>query len=158
MESYYRALQHSKSTIASFYIPPVPGDKPLPDIALNGNVVPDGAAMQETYLRQLPQARFEILVVDCHPINTTYPKLSGAVASPAATMSILVMAGGQVKFGGDAETTFSETFVLVPNPEPEPPRGPGGGREIGAELRGGIGSRRRQFLIQSQTFRTVAVT
>jgi len=148
VEAYYRALQHSKRTIASFYVPPVPGEKPLPRIVINGNELQSGAALQEIFEKQLPQARYRVLDCDCSIINPEYPQ-PGFAGKTTPSISMVVIVSGSVKFGDEPERTFSETFVLVPNHDSaQPPRS---GRD--ARNR----PRRDGFLIQSQNFRTVAL-
>ena len=140
-------MESHKSEIATFYVPPVPGDKPLPDITFNGNAIPNGAAVQEAFEKQLPQARFDVQTVDSSIINPKYPRPDGTLSkSLRGSISLLVIVGGQVKFAQEPNRTFSETFVLVPNHE-TPPAPPRGGRQ----------PRRSDFLIQSQTFRMVAL-
>ena len=139
--------------IASYYVPQVPGDKPLPDITLNGNPVPDGPSVQEIFQKQVPPAHFNIQSVDCTVINPQYPKPDGiASKSSNISISILVIIGGQVRFGQEPERTFSENFVLVPNhtPSPAPQR-------EGRYIRN-THQRRNEFLIQSQNFRMVALS
>jgi NTF2-related export protein 1/2 len=152
-EGYYKALENAKSTISSYYVPAVLGDKPLPDITLNGNPVPDGVSVQEIFQKQVSPAHFIIHSVDCSVINPQYPRLDGAASkSPGGSISVLVMVGGQVKFGQEPERTFNENFVLVPNhaPVPAPQRE---GRYVRHNPQ-----RRNEFLIQSQNFRMVALS
>jgi NTF2-related export protein 1/2 len=152
-EGYYKALESAKSTISSYYVPAVPGDKPLPDITLNGNPVLDGASVQEIFQKQVSPAHFTIQSVDCSVINPQYPRLDGSASkSPGSSISILVMVGGQVKFGQEPERTFNENFLLVPNhsPAPAPQRE---GRYVRHNPQ-----RRNEFLIQSQNFRMVALS
>jgi NTF2-related export protein 1/2 len=108
--------------------------------------------VQEIFQKQVPQAYFNIQSVDCSVINPQYPRPDGSAAkSPSSSISILVIIGGQVKFGQEPEKTFNENFVLVPNhaPAPAPQRE---GRYIRNQ------QRRNDFLIQSQTFRMVALS
>lgn len=153
MDTYYKALETSKSTIASYYVPPVLGDKPLPDITLNGNPVPDGQSVQEIFQKQVPPAHFNIQSVDCSVINPQYLRPDGAASkSLSSSISILVIVGGQVKFGQEPERTFNENFVLVPNHEPAPAP-----QREGRYIRNNQ-QRRNEFLIQSQNFRMVALS
>jgi NTF2-related export protein 1/2 len=129
------------------------GDKPLPDITLNGNPVPDGNSVQEIFQKQVPPAHFYIQSVDCSVINPQYPRPDGTASkSLSSSISILVIVGGQVKFGQEPERTFNENFMLVPNHEPTaaPQRD---GRYIRNNQQ-----RRNNFLIQSQNFRMVALS
>lgn len=125
----------------------MPGDKTLPDITFNGNAIPNGAAVQEAFANQLPQARYDVQTVDCSLINPKYARPDGTLAkSLRNSISLAVIVGGQVQFGQEPNRTFSETFVLVPNFDPPP-----------APQRGGRQPARNDFLIQSQTFRMVAL-
>ncbi|KAL1958724.1 hypothetical protein VTO42DRAFT_3843 [Malbranchea cinnamomea] len=154
VESFYRALETNRQTLASFYSPMVTS------ILFNGNIVADGAAVQDIFANQMPRARYEVQSYDCQIINSDYhapgtaPQApttgrhgSGAAAQAAKKMSLLVLVSGSVRFGDDKEARdlagergFSETFVLVPNPQ----------YESGPKGRG-----KKQFLIQSQNFRLV---
>ncbi|EFR01644.1 nuclear transport factor 2 domain-containing protein [Nannizzia gypsea CBS 118893] len=153
IQSYYSALDNARSTLSSFYAPTVT------NILFNGNIVADGASVQEIFVNQLPPTHYEVQSYDCQVLNPNYPvappSATDDVASPfgantnrntsdpAKSMSILVIVSGYVKFGEGKETWdspnrgFSETFVLIPNP----PSGP--------KARG------KQWLIQSQNFRIV---
>ena len=149
VESFYPALQSNRSTISSYYIPPsaMQGGVTLPTILMNGNPVESGAAVQEIFEKQMPPARYEIQSFDCQVLNRCYlPPESGHSDNKSGRQStLLVLVSGVVRFGEPREDppqrVFSETFVLVPNPDQSGPRG--------------RGSRRKDFLIQSQNFRHV---
>ena len=138
MQTYYPALDSNRSTLASFY-----SSAPT-KILFNGNTVADGNAVQEIFVNQMPASRYEIQSFDCQAINKAYPTPTpaGGVKSPqemtVKDMSILVLVSGYVQYGsrGIDRNGFSETFVLVPNPNTKP-------RE------------KNGWLIQSQAFRLV---
>ncbi|KAK2789914.1 hypothetical protein FQN53_000967 [Emmonsiellopsis sp. PD_33] len=145
VQSFYPALQSSRATIASFYAPTTS------KILFNGNIVADGASVQEIFTKQMPPARYEVQSYDCQIINLNYPGLASS-SRPSSTalaknMSLLVTVSGYVAFGETREPRelsnrgFSETFVLVPNPQAE---------AGGPKARG-----RKHWLIQSQNFRLV---
>ncbi|ODH45912.1 hypothetical protein GX48_08013 [Paracoccidioides brasiliensis] len=154
VQSFYPALQASRSTIASFYTPP----PTLCKILFNGNVVADGPSVQEIFAKQMPTTHYEVQAYDCQIINMNYPGLdatSGATGGSrplsgravARNMSILVTVSGSVRFGeerdpgGLSNRGFSETFVLVPNPQ--------------SDGHGGRAAGKKHWLIQSQNFRLV---
>ncbi|KAL1965937.1 hypothetical protein VTN77DRAFT_5070 [Rasamsonia byssochlamydoides] len=145
VQSFYSALQSNRGSIATFYSP-VPST-----ILFNGNVVADGAAVQDIFVNQLPPTRFEVQSFDCQVINRHYPTPTATgVKLPTQTtakdMSILVTVSGYVQFGESRDTPqrgFSETFVLVPNPA------------AGSAGAGAKGKGKKEWLIQSQNFRLV---
>ena len=104
----------------------------------------DGKAVQEIFVNQMPPTRYEIQSYDCQIINRAYPTptASGEVKNPqqisVKDMSVLVIVSGCVQFGerGINQRGFSETFVLVPNPNTK------------ARQKSG-------WLVQSQNFRLV---
>ncbi|KAF3481619.1 nuclear transport factor 2 domain-containing protein [Arthroderma uncinatum] len=155
VQSYYSALESARQTLATFYAPAVS------KIIFNGNVVADGASVQDIFVNQLPPAHHEVQSFDCQVLNPNYPTIPPTQADntaspfganpnrntpdPTKNMSILVIVSGYVKFGEGKETWdspnrgFSETFVLIPNPQ----------------ATGGPKGRGKQWLIQSQNFRIV---
>ncbi|OJZ87257.1 hypothetical protein ASPFODRAFT_206114 [Aspergillus luchuensis CBS 106.47] len=141
VQSFYPALENTRSTIASFY------SQPTAMILFNGNAVADGAAVQEIFVNQMSPTHYEVQSVDCQIINKAYPTpTSTGVKLPTETtvkdMSILVVVSGYVRFGESRDLPqrgFSETFVLVPNPSADGPKG----------------KRKREWLIQTQNFRLV---
>ncbi|QKX62720.1 uncharacterized protein TRUGW13939_09882 [Talaromyces rugulosus] len=135
VQAYHAALSWNKNSIAKFY------HATPTNILFNGNVIADGAAVEEIFTNQLPSARYEIQSVDCQIINKSYPVTTPAeTSSKSATknISILVVVSGYVQYGEkDApQHGFSETFVLIPNTE---------GKE----------KNKRDWVIQSQNFRLV---
>ncbi|KAJ5175285.1 uncharacterized protein N7482_001162 [Penicillium canariense] len=139
INTFYPALRNDRSSIGSFYLP-TPST-----ILFNGNSVADGAAVQDIFLNQMPDAHYEVQSFDCQILNRAYPTATATGVKPPSEMtvkdmSILVMASGHVRYGENRDQPqrgFSETFVLVPNPSSE------------------RGKRRRDWLIQSQNFRLV---
>lgn len=124
----------------------MPDGKPLPAIVFNGNVIPDAAAMQKMFQQQMPAAIYEVQAYDCQVMNPNYvaENAKGGVGSTGKNMTILVVVSGYVKLGEVREATmrgFSESFVLVPNPD-----------AVGAK---GRGRHIKEWLIQSQNFRLV---
>ncbi|PYI15834.1 NTF2-like protein [Aspergillus japonicus CBS 114.51] len=141
VNSFYPALQSNRATISSFY------SQQASTILFNGNVVADGAAVQEIFVNQMTPTHYEVQSFDCQIINRTYPTPTATgFKLPTETtikdMSILVIVSGFVRFGESRDLPqrgFSETFVLVPNPTADGPKG----------------KRRREWLIQTQNFRLV---
>ncbi|PKY02112.1 putative nuclear transport factor 2 domain protein [Aspergillus campestris IBT 28561] len=141
VHSFYPALQNNRAAIASFY------SKPTATILFNGNPVADGAAVQEIFVNQMPPAHYEFQSFDCQILNPTYPtptptgvKLPNQLS--VKDMSILVIVSGHVRYGESRDLPqrgFSETFILVPNPTSDAPKG----------------RRKREWLIQTQNFRLV---
>ncbi|KAI1906916.1 hypothetical protein LOZ53_001919 [Ophidiomyces ophidiicola] len=149
VQSFYNALQSARASISSFYC-----SAPV-SILFNGNIVTDGSSVQDIFLNQIPPAHYEVQSYDCQLLNANYPTTAGssttAAGRPGArstsrNMSLLVLVSGFVRFGDGRESFdmpnrgFSETFVLIPNPE----------------LDGGSKRRdKKHWLIQSQNFRLV---
>ncbi|EER25334.1 hypothetical protein DIZ76_011884 [Coccidioides immitis] len=150
VQSFYSALQSARPTISSFY------SQPSASILFNGNAVADGAAVQDIFMNQMPSTYYEVQSYDCQVLNPSYPTAAGLQpdiqgrprggAAAARNMSILVLVSGYVRFGEGKESFdtpnrgFSETFVLVPNPQAD----------------GGFKGRgKKHWLIQSQNFRLV---
>ena len=145
VESYYTALARARSTLATFYVVPSTPESVKPTIVLNGNAVPDGTAVQEIFDKQMPPARYEAQSIDCQVINPLYTPADTPLntTSVKSHISILVMVSGWVRYSedrNDPQRGFSETFVLVPNPQAENQKG---GRKV------------KDFLIQTQNFRLV---
>ncbi|KAL9112395.1 MAG: hypothetical protein Q9227_003237 [Pyrenula ochraceoflavens] len=146
-ESYYRTLESRRSNIASYYVQPtvMQGGKTIPTIVFNGSAVADGPSVQEIFEKQMPKAKYNVECIDCHILNQSYAP-PGATTPPSnaqKNFSLVILASGTCTFGEaqDAEKAFSESFVIVPNPEAA-----GNRRQRGAH----------EFLIQSQTFREVS--
>ncbi|KAL4787355.1 hypothetical protein BJX76DRAFT_354301 [Aspergillus varians] len=137
VQSYYPALESNRAVIGTFYSTP-PGT-----IVYNGNAVADGNAVQEIFVNQMPPAHYEVQSFDCQIINKQYPTAAiGRQPDPRKDISIVVIVSGYVRFGEARDLPqrgFSETFVLVPNPSTDGPKG----------------KRRRDWLIQNQNFRLV---
>lgn len=146
VESYYSAVNSARHAIHAYYVPQTTlGDgTSLPVILLNGTEVADGSSVQRMFQQRYPTSSFEIDAVDCHILNHQYPAQNGTSRNDNQPMSLLVLVNGVFKQGSgreQVEQEFSETLVLVPNPD-APPRGQGG-------------RHRKDHLIQSQTFRVV---
>jgi len=141
VQSFYSALQSNRGALSTFY------SSTALTILLNGNLVADGAAVQDIFVNQMPPTHYEVQSFDCQIINRKYPTLTptGIKAPTEMTvkdMSILVTVSGYVRFGESRDLPqrgFSESFVLVPNPNVSQPKGRG----------------KKEWLIQSQTFRLV---
>jgi hypothetical protein len=146
VDSYYAALNSARHAIHSYYVPQstfVDGSS-LPAIFLNGTEHADGSSVQRLFQQRYPTSSFEVDVIDCQILNDQYPAQSGTSASTAAPISLLVIVNGVFKQGSardQVEQEFSETLILVPNPD--------------APARGQGGRHRKDYLIQSQTFRVV---
>lgn len=133
------ALQSNRQAIDSYYC------AAPTTILFNGNQVADGAAVQEIFTNQMPNAKYEVQSFDCQIINRAYPSTTPNGPKPPSEMgikdmSLLVLVSGHVRYGDGSDLPqrgFSETFVLIPNPTPEK------------------GKRRKEWLIQSQNFRLV---
>ncbi|KKY29058.1 putative nuclear transport factor 2 domain protein [Phaeomoniella chlamydospora] len=124
VDDYYKALSKQRNTIATFYV-----ETPAADtILFNGNALPDGIAVQEIFDTQMPPAQYEIQSVDCHVINPAFvgPDTPADAKSPKQQPSILVLISGWVSFSeerSEPQRGFSETLVLVPNPQAEDAKG-----------------------------------
>ena len=124
----------------------MPDGKPLPVIVFNGNIIPDAISFQAMFEQQMPPTHYEVQSYDCQVVNPNYMAEGVASGSGASgkNMTILIIASGYVKIGEPKEAAmrgFSETFLLVPNPE--------------AAVVKGRGKHTKEFLIQSQNFRLV---
>lgn len=135
VQSFYPALENNRAAIASFY------NQPTSTILFNGNAVPDGNAVQDIFVNQMTPTHYEVQSFDCQIINQAYPAPTTTGSNPK-DMSILVIASGYVRFGESRDLPprgFSETFILVPNASGEV----------------GKGTRKKDWLIQTQNFRLV---
>jgi NTF2-related export protein 1/2 len=140
-------LNSNRSTISSFYLQPTATSPLSADISLNGNVIPDPKAIQNFFETQMPKAHYEVQSYDVQVLNPNYnigvaddalgPDKSGA------KMSLLILVSGNVRYGGEIKDAvmrgFTETVILVPNPESAKQKGRGA----------------KGWLIQSQNFRLV---
>jgi len=153
LDNYYVALQGSRHTITSYYCPYErnPQGKELPGIVWNGNVFHTAEDYQKMFEECMPFTHYDVQSFDCHVLNPTAlapDKLKGGSGDPdkdiERRMSIVVLVSGTLRLE-EPKTgplrQFSETFVLVPNPEKAPGKGPK------AEKKG--------WLIQNQNFRYV---
>lgn len=139
VQAYYKALESNRDSISAFY-DPTPAT-----LLLNGNSVATGAAIQDIFKGQMPEANYEIQSFDCQVINRAYPTPKADGIKPAAQMqakdmSILILVSGHVRYGegrDQPQRGFSETFVLVPNAAADRTRAA------------------KKWLIQSQNFRLV---
>lgn len=148
VKSYYDTLMSHRKSMSLFYSAPssMPDGKPLPAIVWNGNVVKDAATFQDMFVKEMPPSYYDVQSYDSHVINPKYVSAEDATSQQGSpkNMSMLVTVSGYVKYGEDAEAPmngFSESFVLVPNPENDSTKG--------------RGKRGKEWLIQSQTFRLV---
>ena len=146
VDSYYSALNTARHAIHAYYVPQsiLADGTSLPAIFLNGAEVADGSSVQRIFQQRYPTSSFEVDVVDCHVLNDQYPAQNGTSTNSTAPISLFVVVNGIFKQGsarGQTEQEFSETLILVPNPD--------------APARGQGGRHRKDYLIQSQTFRVV---
>ncbi|KAF2015702.1 hypothetical protein BU24DRAFT_422012 [Aaosphaeria arxii CBS 175.79] len=126
-DAYYFALQKDRQNIPSFYCPPLAnGDQSVPFIAWNGEVFSDVVALQ-TRIQTLPHTWFDVESLDCDVLNPKFIPASEVKNGSGnddedlhRRMSITVAVAGAIRmeeqFKGPLRE-FSETFVLVPNPE-----------------------------------------
>ena len=148
IDAYYQTLESNRAAIASFYMKPttLPDGKVLPSIVYNGNIKADGAAIQQSFLEDMPKMDFDIQSADAHCLNPNYipPGTPSGQAKSEKRMTILFTVSGYVKLGNSQKAAtkgFSESFVLVQNHDNTGPR------ERGNEY--------KEWLIQAQTFRIV---
>ncbi|KAL6716349.1 hypothetical protein ACLMJK_005915 [Lecanora helva] len=149
VESFYAALNNSRETIASYYMPAttMTDGKSLPVILFNSNVIEGPTAMQTLFKEKMPESQYEVQDYDCHVLNSHYvpQDAEGPSQETAKNMIILITINGQVRYG-DVKSTlnsqkgFSESIVLAPNPAAV-------GNERGKPV--------KEWLIQSQNFRLV---
>ncbi|KAF2749305.1 hypothetical protein M011DRAFT_475409 [Sporormia fimetaria CBS 119925] len=149
---YYYALEKDRTSIAEFYCPKLAAsDSTIPFIAWNGSVYNDGIEFQN-YFEMLTHTHYDLEALDCNILN---PKLVDAAAVRGGTaddakdldrrMAVQVVATGSVRLEEPLKgpiREFSETFVLVPNPERLPSAKPT--FEKGWQ---------KEWLIQTQNFR-----
>ncbi|KAF2434984.1 NTF2-like protein [Tothia fuscella] len=152
VDAYYTALQNSRPTISTYYVPKTtaPDGTTTPDIIWNGNTYEDGLEFQKMYEDSMPTfVHFDVQAIDCQILNPQYSKETttpgGMGVKPERNISFLVMTAGHMRLEDRSEGPlfeFSETFLLVPNLEK-------GGK--------GVMGARRGWLIQTQSFRYVVV-
>jgi len=150
VEEYYKAANANRSTLATFYVPvkDTGTDKAVPSIIFNGHEVESGNALQDIFMRQTPRSHADVEAIDCHILNPNYqhPDQVADTRKSKTLMSLLIVVGGIYRASnerGAKDEEFHDTIILVPNPEPAPPRGH---RKPGW----------KEYLIESQTFRLVA--
>ncbi|TQS38332.1 hypothetical protein Golomagni_01163 [Golovinomyces magnicellulatus] len=124
VETYYSALNNIKgrSTLAKFY---VKSSTTKPDIIINGNVISSPASLQKLFETQVNRAHYDVKSYDAHILNSNY-NLGGSTESTEPNKdgkkaSVVVLISGSVIYWKDTEEGetrgFTETVVLVPNPE-----------------------------------------
>jgi NTF2-related export protein 1/2 len=145
---YYKALESSRSTIASYFMPQttMPDGKLLPTISFNGTVMSTGDGLQKLFEDEMPPAQYDIQSYDCQVLNPNYAAIGTKATSGSngRNMTVLMVVSGTVKLGTQKESEtkgFSDTFVLVPNPD-----------AAAAKARK---KPLKEWLVQSQTFRLV---
>jgi NTF2-related export protein 1/2 len=143
IDQYYTALNGSRKQISSFYLPTstLPSGRGLPHISFNGELIQDAAAFQETFEKQMPWTHFEPQSVNAHVLNPNLNPGDGKSKRDAErNMSLVVQVSGYVRLVERKEGPmrgFSDSFVLVPNPDT-------GKQDVG-----------QKWLVQSQNFRFV---
>ncbi|KAI4155281.1 MAG: hypothetical protein LQ340_001088 [Diploschistes diacapsis] len=152
IQKYYRALQSEQTKIPSFYAPADESETKLPSLAFssinfNGNEFLDPEDFQTAVTEAMSPIYYEIDAYDCQTIipNVDHKGEIISNASKGMAMTILVLVGGGVRIGPLKESemrTFSESFILVPNPS---------FTSIKKK-----GKPTMEWLIQSQTFRYVS--
>lgn len=120
-------MNTARHAIHAYYVPQstLADGTSLPIIFFNGTEVADGTSVQRIFQQRYPTSTFEIDVVDCHILNDQYPAQNGTSTNGTVPMSLLVVVNGIFKQGSardQPEQEFSETLILVPNPD-APPRG-----------------------------------
>ncbi|KAI9780209.1 MAG: hypothetical protein M1816_003133 [Peltula sp. TS41687] len=156
IESYYPALQTSRSTLDTFYVPSssLSDGKTVPTIVFNGNVIPDPLALRTLFEKQMPHAHYEVQSYDCQVLNPDYSLAGPGRFDPSSgkNMSVVLTVSGYVRYGESRDAAlrgFSENFVLIPNPDG------GGSSSSSPGAARGRGTPRRDWLVQSQNFRLV---
>ncbi|KAI9882130.1 MAG: hypothetical protein M1823_006122 [Watsoniomyces obsoletus] len=113
VESYYPALQSSRATLTTFYLPSssspsttanatsIKGNTTSstgggPTIVINGNVIPDAHSLQTIFEQQMPQARYEVQSYDCHVLNPEYV-IGGGTTSTSTTGTATGGSSGSTK-------------------------------------------------------------
>ena len=147
VQTFYTALHKDRNTLSTFYLPltTLSDGKTLPSIVINGNVLSSPAALQDLFVHQMPPMQYDAQAFDAQVVNPNFAADGDGAHPPASgrNMTVLVIVSGNVKVGErkDLELRgFSESFVLVANPE--------AGKR-------GRGKREREWLIESQNFRFV---
>ncbi|KAI7341085.1 hypothetical protein KC315_g380 [Hortaea werneckii] len=148
VDAYYSALDGARNSIASFYVPTstLGNGRGLPNIAYNGEHIPDAAAFQDRWEKQMPYTHFDAQSVNVHVLNPSMAGSSKNKRDAERNMSLVVQVSGSVRLVERKEGPlrgFSDSMVLVPNREET------GGKGTGKQDSG------KRWLIQSQTFRFV---
>ncbi|KAK6435839.1 hypothetical protein LTR95_007976 [Oleoguttula sp. CCFEE 5521] len=142
-DAYYTALNASRTTLSTFYLPlSTTSPRPLPHISYNGTLVPSPTDLQTTFIKDMPYTHYEPQSVDVHVLNPVLAVLGeGATKRERErNMSLVVQVSGYVRLFERKEGVmrgFSDSFVLVPN------------EGVGKDGQG------RQWVIQTQNFRFV---
>lgn len=135
VQAYYSALSSNTRSIPSFY-----SATPV-NILFNGNVVTDGAAVEDIVTQKLAGARYDIHSFDCQIVNKAYPTTTPgkSARANAKNISMMVKVSGSVQYRDNSAPPddFDETFILIPNTE---------GKE----------KNKKDWVIQIQNFRVVA--
>ncbi|KAJ1329729.1 NTF2-related export protein 1/2 [Microdochium nivale] len=165
VDAYYEALNKRRDTSA-FYAsasPKLTAAGVVPDISINGHVVPPGGggsdpaaaprlAQSLLFESRGPHVHYEVGGFDAHPVNANYAVGADAannsgsnLSSRSERISFAVQVSGAVKFGkagddGFVEQAFSEAWLLVPHWEAQ---GPKAARGL------------KRWLVASQNFRTL---
>lgn len=151
-DAYYHALQKERTNITSFYFKnDTLDDKKSPSIVWNGELYADAMAFQ-TYFEGLTHTYFDAEDLDCTVLNPKHlpaSQLKNGSGDESMDlerrMSITVVVMGSVRLEEQLKgpiREFSESFVLVPNPEKLT------GKNVNLD-RGW----QHEWLIQSQNFR-----
>ncbi len=140
-DSYYTALNASRSQLSSFYLP-----SPT-KISYNGEPLTP-TELQTRYEKSMPWTHFEPQSVNVHVLNSSLAPLDAKAAKRDAerNMSLVVQVSGYVRLverGTGPMRAFSDSVVLVPDRE-----------EVGGRGKGKL-EEGRKWVIQSQNFRFV---
>ena len=143
VRGYYNALESRRNTIASHYIPAADpsSNQAGPSILYCGNIIASGQELQTLFEKEMPDMHYDAQAFDCQVVNSN----AAAGMAGGRGMSLLVIVSGNMRVGPQRESElkgFSETFVLVPNPQStgKKPRGRGASHD---------------WLVQSSNFRFV---
>lgn len=127
-EAYYYAFQKDRNSISSFYCPKqaLGEDEKALAIVWNGEEYDDAASLQ-SHVQGLTHTYFDVESLDCDVLNPKHLPASQVTNGSGndgddlvRRMSITVMVMGSVRLEEQLKgpiREFSETFVLVPNPE-----------------------------------------
>ncbi|KUJ15547.1 uncharacterized protein LY89DRAFT_588247, partial [Mollisia scopiformis] len=147
IDAYYPALNNPKarSSIADFYVKPIPGSPLKADIVLNGTAYSDPKEVQKLFETDVAAAHYEVQAFDFQTVNSNF-NVGASEAALAPDMdgkkiSVVVMVSGIIRYGeaGDVRG-FTDNVVLVPNWDSHSPKAPKG---------------LKRWLVQAQTFRLV---